>query len=970
MVAVILQIYEYLKGHKIIGVLSFTLITFILSVFLLHQKYKEDISDFLPLNNKYNKALQVYQNISGANKLFVIFQYSDSTKAEPDSVIMAIDAFVNLLASKDQEKMTRNVISQIDIDKAKEVVDFTYSNIPYFISDEDYLRMDSLLASDDYVSSQLAKDKNLLIFPVSSLLSENLQYDPLNLFTPIVSKLNQNQANLPYENYDGYIFSPDMKRAIVMLESPFGASETENNARLIELLEKCAKQIVENHPNISIHFTGGPAIAVGNAQQIKTDSLLAISLAIVLIVILLFCAFRNIWNLLLMVVSIAWGWLFAMGILSTIHNDVSVIVIGISSVVLGIAVNYPLHLIAHLQHTSNKKTALKEIVMPLVVGNITTVGAFLALVPLKSTALRDLGLFCSLLLIGTILFVLLYLPHLTIQKEHKQKNRILNYISSVALEDKKWIVGGVLLITLFLGYYSTDTTFDTNISHINYMTEAQKQDMSLYQKMFKENSINQKIYVVSEDSCLERALDKNKRIHPFLMQLQKKGLISDIQSCSPFVISKAEQKKRLEKWDAFKKKQGKKIEERLRSNARIEGFSEDAFDGFLNLLHTDFEPRDISFFEPLTTTFFSTNLSIDSLRKCFNVIDVVQIASDKIEQVTQTIEEKDAELYVFDVESMNSSIATRLSDDFNYIGWACGIIVFAFLWFSMGSLELAILSFLPMAISWIWILGIMSLVGIEFNVVNVILATFIFGQGDDYTIFMTEGCQYEYAYRRKMLSSYKNSIIISALIMFIGIGALIFAKHPALHSLAEVTIVGMLSVVLMAWLIPPLIFKWLVMKNGHFRKRPLSFSMLFSHKDKSSPIVLVIDSYRYKGIEITKAVKKGMKRYIGYFGKLNCSSWQEGTKVFIVNSGWGEFSLLVALEHPQWKIVAVEENADKRRVAAISAEGVVNNLSYTDKNKTQVRPMLENGDNMHVIILQASKEDYETFNIYNPIIIS
>jgi hypothetical protein len=188
--------------------------------------------------------------------------------------------------------------------------------------------------------------------------------------------------------------------------------------------------------------------------------------------------------------------------------------------------------------------------------------------------------------------------------------------------------------------------------------------------------------------------------------------------------------------------------------------------------------------------------------------------------------------------------------------------------------------------------------------------------------------------------------------------------------LAEVTIVGMLSVVLMAWLIPPLIFKWLVMKNGHFRKRPLSFSMLFSHKDKSSPIVLVIDSYRYKGIEITKAVKKGMKRYIGYFGKLNCPSWQEGTKVFIVNSGWGEFSLLVALEHPQWKIVAVEENADKRRVAAISAEGVVNNLSYTDKNKTQVRHMLENGDNMHVIILQASKEDYETFNIYNPIIIN
>ena len=93
----------------------------------------------------------------------------------------------------------------------------------------------------------------------------------------------------------------------------------------------------------------------------------------------------------------------------------------------------------------------------------------------------------------------------------------------------------------------------------------------------------------------------------------------------------------------------------------------------------------------------------------------------------------------FDVVSMNSAIADRLSDQFNYIGWACSIIVFMFLWFSFGRIELAILSFIPMAVSWIWILGIMAAMDIKFNIVNIILATFIFGKGDDYTIFMTEG---------------------------------------------------------------------------------------------------------------------------------------------------------------------------------------------------------------------------------------
>ena len=188
--------------------------------------------------------------------------------------------------------------------------------------------------------------------------------------------------------------------------------------------------------------------------------------------------------------------------------------------------------------------------------------------------------------------------------------------------------------------------------------------------------------------------------------------------------------------------------------------------------------------------------------KQYNVVNILSVNNKNIQKVKESLSEKDG--FSFDIQSMNSAIANHLSNDFNYIGLACGLIVFFFLWLSFGNLELALLSFIPMAVSWIWILGIMALFGMEFNIVNIILATFIFGQGDDYTIFMTEGSMYEYAYRRRMLVILQHSIIISALIMFIGIGTLIVARHPALHSLAEVTIAGMFSVVLMAYIFPPL----------------------------------------------------------------------------------------------------------------------------------------------------------------------
>ena len=304
MVAFIIRIYEWMRRQRTVCWLSFILLTVLLSVLLLKQTYQEDISAFLPLNNKYNKALKVYQSISGTNRIFAIFQYADSTKSDPDSIIQAIDDYVELLKTKDTEKEVRNLVSQIDTEKMTETLSFIYQHIPYFLTDEDYCRFDSLLEDPGFIPSQVSNDKQMMMLPATSLLSDNLLRDPLNFFTPVVAKL-QKSSSLNYENYEGYIFTPDMKKAIIMLDSPYGASETDGNAHLYSLLSTCAAQTTENHPLIDIHLTGGPVIAVGNAKQIKTDSLTAVAIAIVIIVLLLFYAFRDIWNILLIVISVA-----------------------------------------------------------------------------------------------------------------------------------------------------------------------------------------------------------------------------------------------------------------------------------------------------------------------------------------------------------------------------------------------------------------------------------------------------------------------------------------------------------------------------------------------------------------------------------------------------------------------------------------------------------------------------------------
>ena len=805
----ILRLYDYLQKHTALLVSSFCIITSLLVALVCRIDFHEDISAFLPLDRQYKESLQVYQDVSGASKLLVIFQAEDTTVIDVDSLVLAMNDFEHSLARTDTSAIIRDMTAQVDYDRMAATADFIYQNIPLFLTPEHYARIDSLLTKPDYVSRQLAEDLSLLMFPTSGLLASNMENDPLNLFSPVVTELLKSDGADRFELYDGYIFTPDLHHGIIVMTSPYGNSETQHNTQLMQLLTNVADSVMAHHPQVSVHYIGGPAIAVGNSQQIRQDSILSIALAAVLILALLYYAFRSLRNILLMVLSILWGWLFALGLLSLFHEGISLIVVGISSIIVGIAVNYPLHMIAHASHTRDIRQALREITSPLVIGNITTVGAFCALIPLQATALRDLGIFSALLLVGTILFVILWLPHIIKVNTHEQEHKtpLLDCIATLSFEKHRWAIALLTVLTIILGWFSFNTQFDADMNHINYMTTQQRDDMEYLQQMTSGTDNSQQcIYVVSKGRSIDEALTQSHQLQDTLA-----GISLHLSSCP--LSSKAEQTRRIERWEHFISQYARLMREELSRQAAIAGFSPEAFQSFRNIIDKQYQPQDYAYFQPLQSL-FDSHVSTDSAAGDYRIVDVVitqRASADSIRTAITSVLPDGS--FCFDIEGMNHALASNLTDNFNYVGWACAIIVFLFLWFSFRNIRLALLTFLPMTVSWIWILGIMALLGIQFNLVNVILATFIFGQGDDYTIFMTEGCLYERTHGRQMLISHKRSIALSALIMFIGIGSLIFAKHPALHSLAEVTIVGMFSVVLMAYIIPPLLIKKMKIEN-------------------------------------------------------------------------------------------------------------------------------------------------------------
>ena len=411
--------------------------------------FNEDIREFMPLEASDKEALGIYENISGANRLFVLF----SNPGDENMTIEAMEHFLGVVQEMDSSGWCREITAQVDVNMISEATEFVYDNIPYFLTDSDYCRLDSLLAILNYTSDQLARDRQQLMLPTGTMLTQYLAHDPLNLFAPVMEALRTSNPQSSFELYDGYIFTPEMSYGIVMLTSPFGNSETEHNAQLLALLDEALLHTHEKYPNIEAHVTGGPVVAVGNASQIKADSIKAILLASALIVMLLLSSLQSLRNIMLILLSIGWGWLFALGVVGLFRNDVSIIVLGISSVILGIAINYPLHLIAHINHQPDVRKAIKEISMPLLVGNITTVGAFLTLVPLNSVALRDLGIFASLMLVGTIVFVLIYLPRMVkVSQRTGFAIKMLDRVANCHPEQNRIIVWATIVVTAILAF--------------------------------------------------------------------------------------------------------------------------------------------------------------------------------------------------------------------------------------------------------------------------------------------------------------------------------------------------------------------------------------------------------------------------------------------------------------------------------------------------------------------------------------
>ncbi len=822
------SIYNLFQKFRISFIFLILLIFGASAYFVTKIKFEEDITRMLPSDENIQRISEVSQNINFMDKLIVNFSLTDTSKTDPGKLIEYAD-ILNKELEKHQSDLIKSINYQVSEQVMNEVYDVFFNNLPIFLEEKDYKKIDSLLEVSA-VENSIKNNFKTLISPASMVMKQYIMKDPLH-FTPIVlNRLNNFQVGDNYEIHNSRIFTKDKKNLSLFLTSAFPSGETQKNGELISMIDQSIDSLETLfNEEIKIQYYGAAAVAVGNANRIKSDIQLTVTIALIILLIFMSLFFRKKSIFLILFLPAVFGGSLSLAILFLIKGKISAISLGIGSVLLGITVDYSLHLFTHYRSIGDVKKVLKDISTPVLMSTITTASAFLCLLFVSSKALQDLGLFAAISVVVAALFSLIVLPHFLRKRDYekvhlrKQKS-IIEKFTAYSFEKNKYLVLVIIAFTIVSFFFSKKTSFDGDMDKMSYLSPELKEAENNLNKIA--NVTLKSVYLISTGENLQEALTNNEKAIPKLEKLKTNGIVNQFTSVSTVLISDSLQKERIKRWNSFWTEQKvEQLKQILQKSGDKYKFRNNAFSSFYQLLEKDFTTIDQEELKVLRDLFVD-----DFITENENITTVVSILkADELDKpaIYKAFSE-DKNLVVFDKKYMTDNLVRVLKDDFNLLVKLSLGIVFIILLLSFGRIEIALLTFIPMSVSWIWTLGIMGILGIQFTIFNIIISTFIFGLGIDYSIFIMRGLLQEYKYGIKNLNSYKTSIFLSGVTTITGIGVLIFAQHPALKSMAVLSIIGILSVIIISYTIEPALFNLFLLNRKKKGKIAYTFQELLS----------------------------------------------------------------------------------------------------------------------------------------------
>ena len=316
-----------------------------------------------------------------------------------------------------------------------------------------------------------------------------------------------------------------------------------------------------------------------------------------------------------------------------------------------------------------------------------------------------------------------------------------------------------------------------------------------------------KIAIVVSDAVLDKALLKNRKLHAILGQSRQQVTIFTLPSCllPSLELMQANQRLWLNYWSARQEP----LRQNLRAPLQRYHFSEKAFRPFFQLLSAPPPPESIGTLLQHQAFKTLTQEVIKNVEGRWYIQTVIQVEQKHAASLFASVKKSLPQTLIIDRRQIIKSIDALLAKQTQWLAVAAALFIFILFSAYFIHLELSFAGLAPLILAVLWILGYMAYAGIYLNVFNTLVIIFVLGLGIDYSAFriasylnISNDSSFDLAAR--------SAIILSAVTTLLGFGSLVFADHPALHSLGVCVVIGMAMVLFNNLFLLPILLRFFI----------------------------------------------------------------------------------------------------------------------------------------------------------------
>ncbi len=809
-----------------------------------------NIYDIFPSGKDYADFSAIMNENSFTKQVVFSIQAQES----PDSSLAMMESVVQIFQSRGD--YFKDFTIQRTIDQGA-LINYLQRAMITGVDSLDYQSFSQTYGSKDSIQKQLKRIKEDLSGAKGFFYASYYSQDPFAFSSKGLAAVADNSKSPNYIVEDGLVYSADYKRLFFFAELNCAQGQSSCSKDANALLQSVQNEFNSSYSNAHLEGFGTFQIAVENEQQIQKDTILTVSISVALILFILFLFYRKASIPLIFMIPCFFGILFGLGFVGYFQPHINGISIATASVLLGIVLDYSFHFFTHLKHSKSIINTVKDISFPMLVGSFTTVGAFASLMFTNSAILQNFGLIALVTLLGAALFTIIGLPVIltTLKFSFPEEQ-------TAERNTPRWIPKILTLIialgSLFFLVQNEQMRFDGDINnlayHPTYLQEKETEFTGITPTKQK------KVYLFSKGKTMEEAQVVNRQLAEVLKEKKEEYTIAEMVSTAPYLIPEVEWSQKYAEWQTFWAHNNSVLDD-FREESEKLGFTDAAFNPFYDFIADKGEVV-------AEGSEFVTQLGMNNLVHNGNgqnsIITILVLDKEHLSALKEEIKiNLGSDVFVMDISDLSAQFLVSLKDDFNYLLFFSSALVFFSLLVIYGRLELSLFAFAPMALSWLWILSGGYYLGLEFNFVNILIVTFIFGLGDDYSIFVTDGLLNKSRYGTNQLASYKQAIILSGITTIIGTGILVLAKHPAIQSVGGLSILGIGLIMIMTLAVQPYVFNYLVIRRKEKGLGPITIvNFIFSILLFSYFFIFCFLSFVLLLFLLVLPIKKMKKQYI------------------------------------------------------------------------------------------------------------